>query len=90
MIATRRYQLVPHQDTPAVPAGISLNVPILRKRTLREAALTAVQVALLGLVHTALGLENSCPAAPGQGTAHKDVQGPDVPEMRAECPPRTP
>jgi hypothetical protein len=59
MIATRRHQLVPHQDTPDVPAGISLNVPILRKRTLREAALPAAHAALLDLVRAALGLENS-------------------------------
>ena len=59
MIATRRYQLVPHPDTSDVPAGISLNVPILRKRTLREASLPAAQAALLDLVRSALGLENS-------------------------------
>lgn len=56
MIDTRHYQLVPHPDTPDLPAGISLNVPILRERTLREATPTAAQSALLNLVHAVLAL----------------------------------
>ncbi|MET7490592.1 cell envelope biogenesis protein OmpA [Streptomyces sp. NPDC005538] len=56
MIDTRHYQLVPHPDTPDVPAGISLNVPILRKRTLREATPTASRSALLNLLYSALEL----------------------------------
>ncbi|MEU1409462.1 hypothetical protein ABZ471_45845 [Streptomyces sp. NPDC005728] len=58
MIAARNYRLVPHQDTPGLPLGISLNVPILRKRTLREAVLPADHAALLDLLHTALELEH--------------------------------
>ncbi|MGW5657202.1 cell envelope biogenesis protein OmpA [Streptomyces humi] len=59
MIHTVAYQLVPHQDEPGLPAGISLNVPILRKRLLREAALPPGHAALLDLLHNALGLEDS-------------------------------
>ncbi|MFJ9580618.1 cell envelope biogenesis protein OmpA [Streptomyces sp. NPDC101191] len=64
MIDTRHYQLVPHPDTPAVPAGISLNVPILRKRTLREATPTAARSAFLDLMRSALelGIAADCPA----------------------------
>lgn len=57
MIATRHYRLVPHQARPDVPVGISLNVPILRKRILREAVLPADHAALLDLLRTALDLE---------------------------------
>ncbi|MGW7719811.1 cell envelope biogenesis protein OmpA [Streptomyces chartreusis] len=57
MIAARNYRLVSHEDTPALPIGISLNVPVLRKRTLREAPLPAGAAALLALLHTALELE---------------------------------
>ncbi|WP_319752814.1 hypothetical protein [Streptomyces sp. AK02-04a] len=50
--ATRHYRLVPHQEKPDVPVGISLNVPILR-----EAVLPADHAALLDLLRTALDLE---------------------------------
>jgi hypothetical protein len=57
MIATRHYQLIPRQEAPDVPVGISLNVPVLRKRTLREAVLPADHAAVLDLLRTALDLE---------------------------------
>lgn len=57
MIAARHYQLVPRPDAPGIPAGISLSVPVLRKRTLREAALPEDHAALLNLLRTALGPE---------------------------------
>ncbi|MFD7861574.1 hypothetical protein [Streptomyces sp. NPDC059783] len=56
MIDTRHYQLVPDPDTPDVPAGISLSVPILRKRTLREATPAAVWSSVLNLMDSALEL----------------------------------
>ncbi|MFD4574261.1 hypothetical protein ACFWNK_19865 [Streptomyces sp. NPDC058417] len=59
MIAARHYRLVFSQDASDVPAGISLDVPVLRKRVLREAALPAEHAALRDLVRTALGLEQS-------------------------------
>ncbi|MFF3957366.1 cell envelope biogenesis protein OmpA [Streptomyces sp. NPDC001890] len=62
MIDAGHYQLVPDPDIPDVPVGISLNVPILRKRTLREATLTAVRSALLNLMHSVLepGIATDC------------------------------
>ncbi|MFD4588306.1 cell envelope biogenesis protein OmpA [Streptomyces sp. NPDC058434] len=57
MIAARHYQLVPRQDAPSDPVGIDLDVPILRKRALREAVPPADHVALLDLLRTALDLE---------------------------------
>nr|WP_205614708.1 cell envelope biogenesis protein OmpA [Streptomyces chartreusis] len=57
MIAARDYRLVSHQDQPDLPVGISLSVPVLRKRTLREAVLPAEAAALLALLRTALELE---------------------------------
>ncbi|GGP80841.1 hypothetical protein GCM10010278_69220 [Streptomyces melanogenes] len=57
MIDSRHYLLAYRQEAPDVPVGISLNVPILRKRVLREAALPADQAAVLDLLRTALGLE---------------------------------
>ncbi|WP_177235416.1 cell envelope biogenesis protein OmpA [Streptomyces sp. MUSC 14] len=39
MIHTHRYRLVPLPDRPETPSGISLHVPILRKRVLRTAPL---------------------------------------------------
>ncbi|MFD8900556.1 hypothetical protein [Streptomyces ardesiacus] len=65
MIDTRHYQLVPQPGTPDVLAGISLNVPILRKRTLREATLTAARSAFLDLMRSALqlGIAADCPAS---------------------------
>ncbi|MGW3335759.1 cell envelope biogenesis protein OmpA [Streptomyces rubiginosohelvolus] len=64
MIDTRHYQLVPHPAAPNAPAGISLNVPILRKRTLREATPTAAQSAFLNLMRSALelGIATDCTA----------------------------
>jgi hypothetical protein len=50
MIAARHYRLVPHQAASGLPAGISLNVPVLRKRVLRTAALTTAQQALMNLL----------------------------------------
>jgi hypothetical protein len=44
-------------DTPGVPAGISLTVPIRRKRLLREAALPENTAHLLELLRSALDLE---------------------------------
>ncbi|MFJ8158517.1 cell envelope biogenesis protein OmpA [Streptomyces sp. NPDC094468] len=58
MIHTRRYQLVPHQDEPDLPSGISLHVPILRKRLLRRAALPPSHEALLNLLRDALSLDD--------------------------------
>ncbi|MFE9454986.1 cell envelope biogenesis protein OmpA [Streptomyces sp. NPDC006739] len=40
MIHTRNYQLVSLPDRPDVPSGISLDVPVLRKRVLRTAPLS--------------------------------------------------
>jgi len=57
MIATPHYRLVPDPGAPQVPAGISLDVPVLRKRLLREATLPAEGAKLLELVRTALELE---------------------------------
>ncbi|MZE76818.1 cell envelope biogenesis protein OmpA [Streptomyces sp. SID5475] len=54
MIAVSHYRLVPHQNASDLPVGISLDVPILRKRTLREAVLPADHAALL---RTLLDLE---------------------------------
>ncbi|GGX56064.1 cell envelope biogenesis protein OmpA [Streptomyces chartreusis] len=39
MIRASAYRLTPRDDRPSLPAGISLDVPILRKRLLRKAAL---------------------------------------------------
>ena len=57
MIAARHYQLVFRQEAPAVPVGISVDVPVLRKRVLREAVLPPEHAALLDMVRAALGLE---------------------------------
>lgn len=43
MIHAHDYRLVPLADRPVVPLGISLDVPVLRKRVLRTAALTPEQ-----------------------------------------------
>ncbi|MEV5850388.1 cell envelope biogenesis protein OmpA [Streptomyces sp. NPDC051985] len=58
MIAARHYELMFRQDAPDVPAGISLNVPILRRRVLREAVLPADHAALLDLLRAVLGPES--------------------------------
>jgi hypothetical protein len=57
MITARHYRLVPHQEKPDVPVGISLDVPILRKRILRQAVLPADHAALLDLLRSVLDLE---------------------------------
>ncbi|WP_331732657.1 cell envelope biogenesis protein OmpA [Streptomyces sp. NBC_00989] len=57
MISTADYRLVVQPDAPGVPAGISLAVPIRRKRLLREAALPENTAHLLELLRSALGLE---------------------------------
>ncbi|MFF8717540.1 cell envelope biogenesis protein OmpA [Streptomyces sp. NPDC015184] len=57
MISARHYRLTPHSGT-GIPVGISLNVPILRKRVLREAALPPGHASLLALLRTALDLES--------------------------------
>jgi hypothetical protein len=57
MISTADYRLAVQPDTPGVPAGISLTVPIRRKRLLREAALPENTAHLLELLRSALDLE---------------------------------
>ncbi|WP_019074678.1 hypothetical protein [Streptomyces hokutonensis] len=57
MIAARHYRVVFREDASDVPAGISLDVPVLRKRVLRDAVLPAEHATLLALVRAALGLE---------------------------------
>ncbi|MCQ8836115.1 cell envelope biogenesis protein OmpA [Streptomyces malaysiensis] len=49
MIHTRNYQLVTLPDRPDAPSGISLDVPVLRKRVLRTAALSPDQQHLMDL-----------------------------------------
>ncbi len=49
MIHTRNYQLVSLPERPDVPSGISLDVPALRTRVLRTAALTPDQQHLMDL-----------------------------------------
>jgi hypothetical protein len=52
MIHTRNYQLVTLPERPEVPSGISLNVPILRRRVLRTATLTPDQQHLMDLFNS--------------------------------------
>ncbi|GAA2917489.1 cell envelope biogenesis protein OmpA [Streptomyces erythrogriseus] len=52
MIHTQNYRLVFPPDRPDVPVGISLDVPVLRRRVLRTAELTAEQERLMGLVRS--------------------------------------
>ncbi|GAB1331782.1 cell envelope biogenesis protein OmpA [Streptomyces sennicomposti] len=54
MIHTRNHRLVFPPDRPDVPSGISLDVPVLRRRVLRTAQLTAEQERLMGLVRSLL------------------------------------
>jgi hypothetical protein len=54
MIHTRNYRLVFPPDRPDAPLGISLDVPVLRRRVLRTAQLTAEQERLMGLVRSLL------------------------------------
>ncbi|GGY05228.1 hypothetical protein GCM10010358_68280 [Streptomyces minutiscleroticus] len=61
MIHTRHYRLVPLPDAPETAVGISLAVPVLRKRLLRTAALTPRQQELKGLL---TGLLQQLPPAP--------------------------
>ncbi|WP_331751900.1 cell envelope biogenesis protein OmpA (plasmid) [Streptomyces sp. NBC_00723] len=49
MIHTHYYQLVMLPDRPDVPSGISLGVPVLRRRVLRTATLTPDQQDLMDL-----------------------------------------
>ncbi|MFD3504417.1 cell envelope biogenesis protein OmpA [Streptomyces sp. NPDC058678] len=49
MIHTRNYQLVSLPERPDVSSGISLDVPVLRKRVLRTATLTPEQQHLMDL-----------------------------------------
>jgi hypothetical protein len=49
MIHTRNYRLVSLPDRPDVPSGISLDVPVLRKRVLRTATLSPDQQHLMDL-----------------------------------------
>lgn len=51
MIRTRNYRLVFPPDRPDVPSGISVDVPVLRKRVLRTANLTPEQQHLMDLWH---------------------------------------
>jgi hypothetical protein len=51
MIHTRNYRCVFSPDRPEVPSGISLDVPVLRKRVLRTATLTPDQQRLMDLWH---------------------------------------
>lgn len=57
MISSQEYRLAARADAPEIPAGISLAVPILRRRLLREAALPADAARLLELLHSALDLD---------------------------------
>ncbi|MET8411721.1 cell envelope biogenesis protein OmpA [Streptomyces sp. NPDC005195] len=50
MIHTRSYRLTGPADRPGVISGISTNVPVLRRRLLREATLTSDQQHLLSMV----------------------------------------
>ncbi|WP_258055003.1 hypothetical protein [Streptomyces sp. Ru71] len=54
MIHSRYHRLVFPPDRPDVPSGISLDVPVLRRRLLRTAQLTAEQERLTGLVRSLL------------------------------------
>ncbi|MEU7688835.1 hypothetical protein [Streptomyces spectabilis] len=51
MIHTRRYRLVFAPTPPGLPTGISVDVPILRRRLLRAANLAPAQQQLLDLWH---------------------------------------
>lgn len=52
MIHTRNYQLVTLPERPEVPSGISLDVPVLRRRVLRTATLTPDQQHLMDLFNS--------------------------------------
>ncbi|MFF4699890.1 cell envelope biogenesis protein OmpA [Streptomyces chattanoogensis] len=56
MIAGPDYRLITAPQRPREPIGIDLNVPIRRKRLLREATLGEQEAGLLDLLRTALGL----------------------------------
>ncbi|MGW1815323.1 cell envelope biogenesis protein OmpA [Streptomyces sp. NPDC002125] len=55
MIDSRNYRIIAAEGTKR-PVGIDVNVPILRKRILREAALGDEETKLLNLLQAALGL----------------------------------
>ncbi|MGW3971059.1 hypothetical protein ACWEFD_17390 [Streptomyces ardesiacus] len=57
MIALDSYRLVLDNDDPTVPLGIALDVPVLRRRLLREAALPERAEALLAALRDLLGLQ---------------------------------
>ena len=58
MIHTRNYRLVFEPDRPDTPCGISVDMPVLRRRVLRTAHLTAEQERLMDLMR---GLLDSHP-----------------------------
>ncbi|MGW2651831.1 hypothetical protein ACWC2T_44980 [Streptomyces sp. NPDC001393] len=55
MIHTDHYRLLFPPERPDAPSGISLDVPVLRRRVLRPAQLTSEQERLMGLVRGLLG-----------------------------------
>jgi hypothetical protein len=52
MIHPRTYRLASLPNQPDVPSGISLDVPVLRRRVLRTATLTPDQQHLMDLFNT--------------------------------------
>ncbi|MEU9370430.1 hypothetical protein AB0D71_38340 [Streptomyces avermitilis] len=54
MVHTRDYRLTGPDDQPGVISGISIDVPVLRKRLLRNATLPPEQEELLNLLRTVL------------------------------------
>ncbi|MGW6600497.1 hypothetical protein [Streptomyces sp. NPDC055036] len=57
MIHTPTYRLVLPPDQPEAPSGISVDVPVLRKRVLRTAVLTPDQEHQMSLLHGLLDVE---------------------------------
>ncbi|CAM5671550.1 cell envelope biogenesis protein OmpA [Streptomyces griseomycini] len=55
MIRTRNYRLVLTPDRPGAPVGISVDVPVLRRRLLRTATLTTDQQRLMNLLRPLMG-----------------------------------
>ena len=55
MIHTRTYRPVFTPDRPGAPTGISVDVPVQRRRLLRTATLTPDQQRLMDLWHALLG-----------------------------------
>ncbi|MFF7602333.1 hypothetical protein [Streptomyces mirabilis] len=54
MIHTRNYRLTGPDDQPGVVSGISIDVPVLRRRVLRNATLRPEQEDLLTLLRAVL------------------------------------